>query len=52
MLAAAVLLVGSSSIQNVLVLFALSLLAARSLGVILGTVVERSWGAGHEVFYQ
>jgi hypothetical protein len=52
MLAAAVLLVGSSSIQNVVVLFALSLLAARSLGVILGTVVERSWGASHEVFYQ
>ena len=51
-LAAAVLLLDSSSIQGVLVVLALSLLAARSLGVIFGTVVGHSWGAGHEVFYQ
>jgi hypothetical protein len=49
---AAILLIGSSAVLNVLIVATLATLATRSLGVIAGTVLWRSVGSWDDVFYQ
>lgn len=45
-------LLGDAPVQNIGVVIVLATLATRSLGVIVGTILSRSYAANHEVFYQ
>lgn len=52
LVAASVLLLGPSQATNVLVILVASVIAVRSLGVIVGTYAWNTLGSAHEVFYQ